>query len=43
MKHDFSKSTGKVKEHPERFNHNGVELKKVADKIWPYFEEIFKE
>ena len=25
----------------ERFQHNHDELKKLADKMWPYFEEIF--
>ena len=31
----------KGEERLERFQHKHDELKELADKIWPYFEEIF--
>ena len=41
MHYDFSRDKNKGKEHLERFQHNHEELKKIADKMWPYLEEIF--
>ena len=31
----------KGEERLERFQHNHDEIKKIADKIWPYLEEVF--
>ena len=39
MQYDFSRDKGE--EHYERFQHNHDELKKIADEMWPYLEEVF--
>ena len=38
---EFYSQDKKGQERLERFQHNHDELKKIADKMWPYFEEIF--
>ena len=38
---EFYSQDKKGEERLERFQHNHDELKKIADKMWPYFEEIF--
>ena len=41
MHYDFSRDKKKGEERLERFQHNHNELRKVADEMWPYLEEIF--
>ena len=41
MSTDFSRTKRKGEERLERYQHNFDELKKLADKMWPYFEECF--
>ena len=41
MSSAFSRDKMKAEELLERFQHNHDELKKLADEMWPYFEETF--
>ena len=41
MSSAFSQDKMKAEELLERFQHNHDELKKLADEMWPYFEETF--
>ena len=41
MSTDFSRTKRKGKEHLERYRHNFDALKKIAHKMWPFFEECF--
>ena len=41
MSSAFSRYKRKEEERLERFQHNHDELKKLADKMWPYFQKIF--
>ena len=41
MHYDFPRDKKKGEERLERFQHNPDEIKKIADEIWPYLEEVF--